>query len=301
MPPYPGETFPVPSPTSCPSCPYALLFSLFHLGFSFPGPSSSPPVCTLFLFHSAAKYLINTRNLQIQIYWTMWLLGFLEGVEAEEAVTCYQATGLWCCSTCSPPPGPLPRRCHRLPLLLTAPSHIPCCALLFLAPRPFPISGSQILVPSSSFFLPVSSNRSKIRLSDALAPASKSPPDGFKLLDPLAFLGSCCLPLPSAPVSVFPSDPLPSGHFSLCHLGGASQFLCPLLRGHLFLAVHLEPPGLLFMFFCLSCSMEGAVSSQSLEHTLIFLVRKEEREERKQERRAVLHTFQSHHLSPGSP
>lgn len=147
-------------------------------------------------------------------------------------------------------------------------------------------------------FFSVSSNRSKIRLSDALAPASKSPSDGFKLLDPITFLGSCCLPLPSALVSVFPGNPLPSGHLSLCHLGGVSQFLCPLLRGHLFLAVHLEPPGLLFMFFCLSCSMEGAISSQSLEHTLIFLVRKEER---KEERRAMLHTFQSHHLSPGSP
>lgn len=210
------------------------------------------------------------------------MLGFLEGVEAEEALTCYQATGLRGCCICSTPPGPLPRRCHRLLLLLTAPSHIPLCALLFLARRPFPISGFQILVPSSSFFPPVNSNRSKIRLSDALAPASESPSAGFRLLDPFDFMVSCCLPLPSALVSVFPGNPLTAGHFSLYHLGGASQFLCPLLRGHLFLAVHLEPPGLLFMFFCLSCSMEGAFSSQSLEYTLICLVRKEEREEKKE-------------------
>lgn len=152
MPTYPVETFPVPSPTSCPSSPYALLFFLFHLGFSFPGSSSSPPVCTLFLFDSAAEYLINTRNLQIQICWTMWLLGFLEGVEAEEAVTCYQATEPRFCSICSTPPGPLPRRCHRLPLLLTAPSHIPRCALLFLAPRPFPYQVPRYLCPLPLFF-----------------------------------------------------------------------------------------------------------------------------------------------------
>lgn len=49
------------------------------------------PLFTLFLFHSASKYLRN-RNSKIQICWSRSLLGFLERMKDEEAVTCHQAT-----------------------------------------------------------------------------------------------------------------------------------------------------------------------------------------------------------------
>ena len=142
---YPLETFPLPSPTSCPSSPYCLSSSLSFTWTSLFLDPLPLPYCTLFPFHSAGKYLTNTRNLQIQIYWATCLLGFLEGVEDEEAVTCHQATGLQCLSICSTPPGPLPWRCHGLLLPLTPPHihhsepsyswHPGPCSSLYQVPR----------------------------------------------------------------------------------------------------------------------------------------------------------------------
>ena len=177
----------------------------FHLGFSFPGSSSSP-LCTLFLFHLVSRYLRSTRNLQIQIYWARFLLEFLEIVEDEEAVTCHQATGT------TVPRHPL--HSTRPPSLevpyaapsSNAPSHTPA-----LGP---PTPGTLAPAPLISFrgtcvlflfpLLPISGNRSKTGLSDAWVPASKSPSQGLMLLDLMFVLASHCLLLPLAPVSMFP-------------------------------------------------------------------------------------------------
>lgn len=106
-----------------------------------------------------------------------------------------------------------------------------------------PVSGSQILVLLSSSLL---SAVMEARL-DSMIPwnlQSKSPSKGFMLLGLIFSWLSASFPFLQLQCPCFLRNPLTSRHFQLLTLGRASQFLCPLVRGHLLPVIHLEPPSL---------------------------------------------------------
>lgn len=170
---------------------------------------------------------------KIHICWARCLLGFLEGVNNEEAVTCHQATGITV--PCHSPHSTRPPSHTSTP-------HPPAPGTLVPSPQ---IKFPDTCALASSLSCLSAGMVARLDSLSAWVPAKQKSLPGVCAVGSLLFPGFP-LPAPSFISSVSISGVTLGcpGIFNQRHMERSFRFLCPLVRGYFLQEVHVEPPGL---------------------------------------------------------